>query len=110
MSHSPGEPSRAKYVDPEYQRIHTNLFSNSIIKPIQHVLPPGVSQANFDLAIAGWAGAVGRENVYGQDEVHEYIDPYELNEDDEMRKVPSGAVWSECLLEPGIEQPADDPD
>ena len=83
----------AKYADPEYQDVHINLFSKSIVRPIPHVLPPGVSQTNFDSAIREWSNALGSENVFSGDNVKEYIDPYELNEDASTRRVPSGAVW-----------------
>ncbi len=87
------ESVRTKYEDPEYQKVHLDLFSKSIIKPLPRVLPPGVSQSNFDQAIVEWTASVGKPNVYAQDEVQEYIDPYELNEDIANRKLPSGAVW-----------------
>ncbi|KAI1613492.1 glycolate oxidase [Exophiala viscosa] len=87
----------AKYADPEYQDVHINLFSKSIVRPIPHVLPPGVSQTNFDRAIREWSNALGSENVFSGDNVKEYIDPYELNEDASTRRVPSGAVCPATL-------------
>jgi hypothetical protein len=89
----PAKFSQAKYADPEYQKVHINLFSKSIIRPLQPVLPPGVGQADFDIAIVEWTKVVGKENVFGQDDLQEYIDPYELNEDSHQRKLPSAAVW-----------------
>lgn len=90
---APAEFSQAKYADPEYQKVHINLFSNSIVRPLQPVLPPGVGQADFDIAIAEWTKVLGKENVFGQHDLQEYIDPYELNEDSLRRKLPSAAVW-----------------
>lgn len=99
MSVSTHDSIRAKYGDPEYQNVHLDLFLNSIIKPIPRTLPPGVPQSDFDLAVTEFSEALGKANVYGQDEVQEYIDPYELNEDEGNRKIPSGAVWFVHLQE-----------
>lgn len=83
----------SKYEDPEYQRVHIELFSRSIINPIEAVLPPGVDQDTYDTAMSEWSAVVGAKSVFRQNQIEEYIDPYELNEDVALRKVPSGAIW-----------------
>lgn len=92
----------SRYQDPEYQKEHINLFSKSIMNPIEHILPPGVNQASYNDAMAEWSDVVGERFVYRQDQVEEYIDPYELNEDVPLRKVPSGAVWCVEQIPPGF--------
>lgn len=82
-----------RYADPEYNSTHHKLFSKSLINPLEPVLPPGVSQADFDAAIVKFKAVLGTENVYVGKALAEYIDPYELQEDPSRRKVPSGAVW-----------------
>jgi hypothetical protein len=82
-----------RYEDPEYQSTHANLFSGSLTRPLEAVLPPGVSQADFDNAINKLIEILGKENVSTGRSLTEYIDPYELQEDPSRRKIPSGAVW-----------------
>lgn len=82
-----------RYKDPEYQKTHFNLFSESLTRPLEKVLPPGVTQADFDAAVASLKQAVGPEHVMTGESLVEYIDPYELFEDPFRRKIPSGAVW-----------------
>lgn len=84
-------PSNA-YHDAEYQSTHYNLFKESITVPLKAVLPPGVSQADFDDAIAKYGAAVGDDQVLQGDGLTEYIDPYELREAEGQRKMPSAAV------------------
>lgn len=90
MSRSPA----AAYADEEYQSTHSSLFRNSITTPLPCVLPPGLSQTTFDMALKQYKAVVGADQVYhGPDELVEYIDPYELHEGDAgARKVPSAAV------------------
>lgn len=80
------------YIDPEYQSTHFNLFKDSITVPLKSVLPPGISQDGFDKAIARYKGVVGDAQVYSGDALTEYIDPYELHEEEGTRKMPSAAV------------------
>lgn len=96
-----------KYQDAQYQDVHINLFSKSIIRPLKPVLPPGVSQGEFDLAIKEWSDVVGSHNVFSGQDVQEYIDPYELNEDAANRRVPSGAVWYAAAAYPFVIENAD---
>ncbi|KPI39612.1 Vanillyl-alcohol oxidase [Cyphellophora attinorum] len=81
-----------KYHDPEYQKVHIELFSKSIIEPLEPILPPGVKQHTYDAAMSEWAAVVGEKCVHRQNDVEEYIDPYEMNENLPLRKVPSGAI------------------
>ncbi|KAH6866497.1 hypothetical protein BKA58DRAFT_205548 [Alternaria rosae] len=80
------------YIDPEYQSTHFNLFKDSITVPLKSVLPPGVSRDAFDKAIARYKGVVGDAQVCLGDALTEYIDPYELHEEEGTRKMPSAAV------------------
>jgi hypothetical protein len=82
-----------QYEDPEYQSAHSNLFSGSLTRPLEAVLPPGVAQADFDAAINKLKGILGKDHVFTGRSLTEYIDPYELQEEPSRRKVPSGAVW-----------------
>jgi hypothetical protein len=82
-----------RYQDPEYQSTHFNLFSGSLTRPLEAVLPPGVTQADFDAAIEKLKDILGNEHVFTRKSLTEYIDPYELQEETSHRKVPSGAVW-----------------
>ncbi|KAL1620868.1 hypothetical protein SLS54_005798 [Diplodia seriata] len=67
-----------RYHDPEYQSTHRELQSNSLIRPLEAVLPPGVSQADFDRAIKEYTDVVGEDGVFTGQALEDYIDPYEL--------------------------------
>lgn len=82
-----------RYEDPEYQRTHKNLFSKSLTRSLETMLPPGVSQQDFDLAISEFRRVLGEDNVYTGKSLVEYIDPYELQEEPSKRRMPSGALW-----------------
>jgi hypothetical protein len=84
-------PSKA-YLDNEYQSTHYDLFKESITVPLKPVLPPGLQQNAFDDAIREYKAAVGHDQVLEGDDLTEYIDPYELQEADGTRKMPSAAV------------------
>lgn len=84
-------PSQA-YLNKEYQDTHYNLFKDSITVSLQSILPPGISQNVFDNAIRGYQDAVGEDQVLQGDDLMEYIDPYELQEAEGKRKMPSAAV------------------
>ncbi|KAF2457767.1 glycolate oxidase [Lineolata rhizophorae] len=81
-----------RYADLEYQRTHRQLFGNSVTRPVEPVLPPGVSQAEFDRAIDEYVGVLGKDGVFTGKALEEYIDPYELWEAEGKRRVPSAAV------------------
>ena len=84
-----------RYHDPVYQDTHHKLFSKSLTRPLESVLPPSVKQADFDLAISDYVSIVGKDAVFTGKALEGYIDPYELHEAEEAeRKVPSAAVWS----------------
>lgn len=90
---SVGFKNPAQYEDPEYQATHQGLFSGGLLCPLETVLPPDVSQADFDSAIAEFQTAVGKENTFLGEALVEYVDPYELWEHEGKRKMPSAAVW-----------------
>ena len=81
------------YEDPEYQSTHSTLFSASLTRPLEAVLPPGVTKADFNAAINKFKEVLGEAHVLTGRSLTEYIDPYELQEDPSRRKIPSGAVW-----------------
>lgn len=87
-------PTAAVYADATYQSTHWTLFRDSVTTAVPCVLPPGLSQATFDTALQRYKAVVGVNQVYhGPDKLVEYIDPYELNEQDAgARKMPSAAV------------------
>lgn len=93
---SPKFPVR--YPDPVYQQTHRSLFSNSVTRPIEKVLPPGLTQAEFDLALADFKKIVGKDGLFTGQSLEDYIDPYELWEAEEKRKVPSAAIWYAYVL------------
>jgi hypothetical protein len=84
-------PSQA-YLDNEYQSTHFGLFKESITVPLKPVLPPGLQQSTFDDAVREYRAAVGEDQVLEGDDLTEYIDPYELQEAEGTRKMPSAAV------------------
>jgi hypothetical protein len=84
-------PSLA-YLDNEYQSTHYNLFKESITVPLKTVLPPGLQQDTFNDAIRRYKSAVGEDQVLQDHDLTEYIDPYELQEAEGTRKMPSAAV------------------
>jgi hypothetical protein len=84
-----------RYEDPEYQKTHTALFSNSITRPLETILPLDVTEADFQAAIKELVAALGSDGVLIGEALVDYVDPYELYEDDSsQRKVPSAAVLS----------------
>ena len=53
------------------------------------ILPPGVSQSRFDLALAAFAGIVGKEWVLSTDEDREtYLDAYAPGDEASMQPLP----------------------
>lgn len=82
-----------RYEDPEYQSHHRNLFAGALLTPLVHVLPPGVTQEDFDHAIAEFGKIIGKEHTFLGAALEEYVDPYELYETEGKRRMPSAAVW-----------------
>lgn len=82
-----------RYADDLYQDAHDDMFSKPLIETIEKVLPPGVSQEDFDKAIAELIGLLGQSAVFTGSNLKEYVDPYEVPEADPDRKVPGAAVW-----------------
>jgi hypothetical protein len=84
-----------RYADPEYQKTHTTLFSNSITRPLNPTLPPGVTETDFQSAVQEFVATLGSDGVLIGEALVDYVDPYELYEDSSsQRKVPSAAVLS----------------
>lgn len=76
-----------------YQQTHQSVFQGSLTRPLREVLPPGVSHADFKLAIDEFVSALGSDGVVIGEALSDYVDPYELYEDkDSERKVASAAV------------------
>lgn len=87
------EEQDPRYADPIYQAAHDDTFSHPIIKEIPAVLPPGVSQEDFDTALDRIAVALGEHAVFRGEKLKEYVDPYEIQEENHDRKIPGAAVW-----------------
>jgi hypothetical protein len=85
--------AKPRYANPEYQAAHDAMFSNPLYESIKTVLPPDVSQEDFDRALAELREAVGKDAVFTGSNLKEYVDPYEIPESGHERKVPSAAVW-----------------
>lgn len=82
-----------RYADPVYQTAHDETYNTPIVKGIPFVLPPGVSKAEFDKAIAELAAGLGQHAVFTGEALKEYVDPYEIPESGHGRNIPSAAVW-----------------
>ena len=82
-----------RYQDPEVQKAHTDLYLGSSDRPLYPVLPPGVSEEEFDRAVQEFVDVLGSKNVFAGEALQDYIDPYEIDEAGVDRKIPSAAVW-----------------
>lgn len=82
-----------RYEDPEYQSNHQRLFSGALLTPLEQVLPPCLSQQDFDRVIKELQHVVGKEFTFIGAALEEYVDPYELWEKEGRRRIPSAAVW-----------------
>lgn len=83
-----------KYPDPEYEAAHRRTFAPPATCPVTPVLPPGVREEDFRQAINEFKSAVGGGSVFINEALSDYIDPYDIYEDDvSKRKMPSAAVW-----------------
>lgn len=81
-----------RYADPVYQKAHDDTYSTPVVKGVPAVLPPGVTQGEFDKALDQLAAALGEDAVYRGDRLAEYVDPYEIPERG-PRHIPGAAVW-----------------
>ncbi|KAL2429116.1 Vanillyl-alcohol oxidase [Exophiala dermatitidis] len=81
-----------RYEDPEYQSNHQRLFSGALLTPLEQVLPPCLSQQDFDRVIRELQHVVGKESTFIGAALEEYVDPYELWEKEGRRRIPSAAV------------------
>ncbi|KAK5173547.1 uncharacterized protein LTR77_002228 [Saxophila tyrrhenica] len=81
-----------RYEDSEVQKAHTDLYQDSSKRPLYPVLPPGLSQSEFDEAINELVSVLGNKNVFAGEALQDYIDPYEIDEPGVERKIPGAAV------------------
>ncbi|KAI5865688.1 putative vanilly-alcohol oxidase [Durotheca rogersii] len=88
-----------KYANPLYQAAHDEAFSNPILGKIEQVLPPDVSQDDFDTALSQIVKALGEDAVFTGDNLKEYVDPYEIPESGHERNVPSAAACPSSVPE-----------
>ncbi|KAG6354515.1 hypothetical protein INS49_004532 [Diaporthe citri] len=88
-----------RYADPIYQTAHDNTYNKPIIQGIPDVLPPGVSQNDFDSALKQIAASLGEDSVFRGERLKEYVDPYEIPEGGHERKVPGAAVCPSSVEE-----------
>ncbi|KAL4924615.1 FAD-binding oxidoreductase [Aspergillus undulatus] len=80
------------YPSVEYESAHRATFAPPK-KDLPALLPPGVSQLDFEQALGELITIVGVESVFVGKALIDYVDPYDVYEDDESkRKVPSAAV------------------
>ena len=82
-----------RYTDTLYQSAHEECFSKPLIQEIKSVLPPGVSQEDFSRALEELTQALGADAVFSGSDLKEYVDPYEIPEAGNERKLPGAAVW-----------------
>lgn len=88
------ELSERRYKDPFVLEKHRELFSaENLLTPLQPTLPPGVIQREMDTTIQQVVALLGSDGVFMGDALIDYLDPYELWEDEGARKLPSAAVW-----------------
>ncbi len=84
--------AKPRYADPDYQAAHDDTFSHPLSK-IEAVLPPGVSQDDFDKALLELTDATAHDAIFYGEALKDYVDPYEIPEAAGGRRVPSAAVW-----------------
>ncbi|ROW06858.1 hypothetical protein VMCG_04057 [Cytospora schulzeri] len=88
-----------RYADPVYQAAHDDTFRTPINQEIPMVLPPGVSQEEFDSALNQIAESLGENAVFRGEKLREYVDPYEIPEGGHERKIPGAAVCPSSVEE-----------
>ncbi|KAK4462378.1 putative vanillyl-alcohol oxidase [Cladorrhinum samala] len=88
------------YSDPDSEAAHVATYERKPRHPIRPVLPPGVRESEFNQAIQSFTSIVGKEAVFIDAALSDYIDPYDVNEaDPTKRKVPSAAVCPKDVSE-----------
>lgn len=81
------------YPDPEYEAAHVATYERKPRFLIKPAFPHGVREADFAQAIEEFIAVVGRNAVFINEGLSDYIDPYDVHEhEDDKRKVPSAAV------------------
>ncbi|OAL50313.1 FAD-linked oxidase-like protein [Pyrenochaeta sp. DS3sAY3a] len=82
-----------RYKDSFVLEKHRELFSaKNLLTPLETPLPPGVTRDELNLAIQKFVALLGSDGVFIGDALVDYVDPYELWEQEGRRKVPSAAV------------------
>jgi hypothetical protein len=77
---------------PEAIKRHRQIFDNSLLRPLETVLPPGTDQSHFQQALSELVDALGRNSVFTGDALKDYVDPFEVWEVEGERRQPSAAV------------------
>lgn len=92
MSNHSSIPKR--YGDPHYQAAHDDTYAHPLDPEIPRVLPPGVTQQQFDDAIDKCTQVLGSSSSVntGQD-LKDFVDPYDLPEEGYEPKIPGAAIW-----------------
>ncbi|KAK4223988.1 hypothetical protein QBC38DRAFT_34364 [Podospora fimiseda] len=86
------------YPDQAHEDAHLFTFERNPRHPIKPVLPPGIRQSDLKQAIQEFISVVGKDAVFIDSALSDYIDPYDVNEHDpSKRKVPSAAVCPQSL-------------
>ncbi len=81
------------YADAEYQAAHDETFSHPLTQGIDVVLPPGVGHDDLGHALEDLVRAVGDHAVFSGQGLRDYVDPYEIPESVDQKKIPCAAVW-----------------
>jgi len=84
------------YADLAYQAAHEDTFSHPLTVDVESILPPGISRESFDSALTELTGVT--DAVFTGDDIKDYVDPYEIPEAVNQRKIPCAAVWYASLI------------
>lgn len=76
------------YSDLALEQQHVDIFKS--LKGSQSVLPPGISEAEFQSILASFERIVGPDNIVVGSDLINFRDPYPLDEDAYQ---PSAALW-----------------
>ncbi|KAI1335671.1 glycolate oxidase [Xylariaceae sp. FL0016] len=87
------------YTNPEYQAAHEETFAHPLDGEVEVVLPPGITRQKLDDALKEIADAIGRHAVFSGADLKDYVDPYEIPEAVEQRKIPCAAACPSTVEE-----------
>jgi FAD/FMN-containing dehydrogenase len=88
-----------RYADQLSQTAHDNLFKTLLEPNVKPVLPPGLSQAEFDNALKELGDAIGEGALFTGSRIKEYVDPYEIPEGGHGQRVPCAAACPSSVEE-----------